>query len=425
MGKISHVVFIKGEEVNCGYASEQIALELEKYEIDTYFVDYQNLIETMAGLCSFAVKGETALVTFNFIGLSEEIHFFGKDCRYIWQDYEMQYLNLLMEHPMFFDKQLRNAPENMVLFCADMGHVKYVERFYPNVRVFFLAAAGNVKADINLEFLKHMPDSAAYGVKYRDYDRIWDYEDTLKPIDERRMDVVFTGNYVPLQNFITSIGSKDRRYEDELYEVLDDMQANPKQSFEHVLMRHVTRRQGELPDEKMRTALGDMSIIHLCIRTMLRDEILRKLAEADIKVHVFGEGWDTFECGSPQNFIYNTTAVSPADCVKAVQEAKISLNVMPLAADGAHERVFTAMLQKAVALTDHSSYLDERFKDDLELVYYDTGNPDGIIDTVYDLLKRPDRMQQIADTGFQKAISKHTWRQRADELMKFLQEPVL
>ena len=46
-----------------------------------------------------------------------------------------------------------------------------------------------------------------------------------------------------------------------------------------------------------------------------------------------------------------------------MRDARIALNVMPWFKDGAHDRVFTAMLQGTAALTDDSRYLREECRD--------------------------------------------------------------
>ena len=43
---------------------------------------------------------------------------------------------------------------------------------------------------------------------------------------------------------------------------------------------------------------------------------------------------------------------------------------MPWFKDGTHDRVFTAMLQHTLSLTDDSRYLRENFTDKKELVFY-------------------------------------------------------
>ena len=62
-------------------------------------------------------------------------------------------------------------------------------------------------------------------------------------------------------------------------------------------------------------------------------------------------------CKKPQNIVRHGGQVTSERCVEAVQNARLSLNLMPWFKDGAHDRIFTAMLQQTVALTDDSRYL--------------------------------------------------------------------
>lgn len=68
MAKIEKVVLIKNAVETLGYFSEQIALELQEQGLEVYFVDYEDLYESMEGLKQFVTRGDTAIVTFNFIG---------------------------------------------------------------------------------------------------------------------------------------------------------------------------------------------------------------------------------------------------------------------------------------------------------------------------------------------------------------------
>jgi spore maturation protein CgeB len=104
-----------------------------------------------------------------------------------------------------------------------------------------------------------------------------------------------------------------------------------------------------------------------------------------------------------------------------MRDAKLSLNVMPWFKNGAHDRIFTAMLQKSVSLTDDSQFLREEFTDRKELVFYDLKEWKELPGLVRELLRQPELLQNIADTGYQCANSAHTWRSRAHRLINLLE----
>lgn len=404
MGKIEKVILIKNAVETLGYFSEQIAMELQHSGLDVYFIDYDMMFESLDGLSRFASKGNTALLTFNFIGLSGEDIFLKENGRFIWEDYEMRYLNILVDHPLYYHSKLEKQPHNMTIYCIDREHVSYIRRFYPGTRVRFLPVAGNVYLD----------DAS------RGYDAVWNYEKKLIPYPERKYDLVFTANYVPLEDLYQKLSGMEPEYEAFYRRILDDLMAAPMQSVDAVMERHIKEELGEIADGDIRAAISGMLFIDLCVRTAFRGEIVRELAEADIRVHVFGADWERLDCKKPRNIINNGEQVSSAACVQAVQNAKIALNIMPWFKDGAHDRIFTAMLQKTVALTDDSRYLRREFTDGEDIVYFSLEGRKYLPELVHMLLRDEANAMRIAENGYQRAQEKHTWRVRARALLKEL-----
>lgn len=389
MGKITKVIFIKNAVETLGYFSEQIALELEQLGYDTYFIDYDALYETLTGLPKFAEKGHTALLTFNYIGLGEEEIFRDECGRFIWEAYETKYINILVDHPLYYHSKLVSDVPRLTLFCVDREHVNYVRRFYPGIKVKFLPLAGNIKLQGKL------------------------MENTFVPYSERKYDVVFTANYVPIEHLEQQFSDLDEDYATFYRGIVDDLITNPMQSMDVVMERHIRDELGEVPDGDIRGAMSGMLFIDLLVRTYFRGEVIRELADAGIKVHVFGADWDKLECKTPENIIKNSGQVSSARCVSAVRNARISLNVMPWFKDGAHDRIFTAMLQKTVALTDDSRYLRKEFTDGEDIMFFSLEGRKYLPDIVYMLLRDEANAIRIAENGYHRAAEAHTWKTRA------------
>lgn len=395
MGEIEKVVLIKNAVETLGYFSEQIALEFQEQGIEVYFVDYDDLYESIEGFKRFATKGNTALITFNFIGYSGEDVFLQEDDRTLWEAYGMSAFNILVDHPLYYHSKLVQMPEEMRVFCIDREHVQYIKRFYPDVSVRFLPTAGNVLLEQG-----------------------WDCEKNMLSYNQRKYDLVFTANYVPLENFYRRFDEMDSEYATFYREILDDLLAEPAQSVDVVMERHIRAELGEVADEDIRAAMAGMLWIDLCARTYYRGEIIRELAEQDIKVHVFGADWDLLSCKKPENIISNGRQVSSAECVRAVRDARISLNIMPWFRDGVHDRIFTAMLQKTVALTDDSRYLQGEFTHGEDIVFFSLEERKQLPDVVQMLLWNGEKAMGIAENGYRHAHEKHTWKVRAQELLR-------
>ena len=101
-----------------------------------------------------------------------------------------------------------------------------------------------------------------------------------------------------------------------------------------------------------------------------------------------------------------------------MRDAKIALNVMPWFKDGVHDRIFTAMLQKAVALTDDSKYLREQFTDGEDIVYFSLEEREHLPDIIRMLLRDEEKLMRIAENGYRQACEKNTWRVRTQELLR-------
>ena len=181
------VILIKNAVETLGYFSEQLAETFQEMGHDTYFVDYDDLVNTVDGISRFAVPEKTVLCTFNFIGLSGEEVFIEENGRYIWENQGIACINILVDHPLYYHSKLAKPPvPEMRVFCIDREHVAYMKRFYPALPVEFLPLAGNCI----LEREVPSPIEGCHGQKQK-HKNI--------PYQKRKYDIVFTGNYTPVE----------------------------------------------------------------------------------------------------------------------------------------------------------------------------------------------------------------------------------
>ena len=408
MGKVDRVILFKNAVETLGYFSEQIAQTLRQEGVEVFFVDCDQICESLASLPRFAKCGRTALITFNFIGISGEEVFLQENGAYVWELYEPGYLNLLVDHPLYYHKKIKmlspGIRERMKLFCLDREHVAYVKRFYPDMEVHFLPTAGNVEIGMG---------------------RNGDFTVFLQSYRRRSYDLIFTANYVPFREMYQKIEAFETDYRIFYQEMLDDLILAPGQSLHRVMERHLLQELCVVSEEEMAGAFSNMVMIDLCIRAYFREKVLAELADSGVTVHLFGADWEKFRdnrglCRHPENLIVNGRQISSAECVRAMRNAKLSLNVMPWFKDGAHDRVFTAMLQGCVSLTDDSRYLRAEFEDGKDLVFYSLEHIKRLPGLVFGLLEDEERAAEIAGRGYRKACVSHTWKQRTEKLMGYL-----
>lgn len=403
MAEIRKIIFIKNAVETLGYFSEQIARELERNGYETCFIDYERMYESMDAMLHFLDREETALVTFNFIGLRGETVFQTESGRSIWQEENLPVLNILVDHPLYYHSCLKEAGERMRVFCVDREHVGYVRRFYPGLKVEFLPLAGN-------ELL----------ISHGDGEHGTHRADVPEPVPygRRTVDLVFTANYVSMEMLEEKVKALDEDYRIFYRRITEDLIADPAQSVDAVMERHIRDELGAVPEEQLCAAMSGMIWIDLFIRSYFREKVVQTLADAGIIVRVFGADWEKIHCKKPQNVRTSGGKVDSAACVQAMRDARIALNVMPWFKDGAHDRVFTAMLQGTAAFTDDSRYLREECRDGKNICFYSLKTLEQLPDRVVSLLEDPVRTAELAERGYRMAKKRHTWKNRAGLLMQ-------
>ena len=373
----------------------------------TCFIDYERMYESMDVMLHFLDREETALVTFNFIGLRGEAVFQTESGRSIWQEENLPVLNILVDHPLYYHSCLKEAGERMRVFCVDREHVGYVRRFYPGLKVEFLPLAGN-----ELLFSHGDGEHGTHRV---------DVPEPV-PYGRRTVDLVFTANYVSMEMLEEKVKALDDDYRIFYRRITEDLIADPAQSVDAVMERHIRNELGAVPEEQLCAAMSGMIWIDLFIRSYVREKVVQTLADAGIIVRVFGADWEKIHCKKPQNVRTSGGKVNSAACVQAMRDARIALNVMPWFKDGAHDRVFTAMLQGTVALTDDSRYLREECRDGENICFYSLRALEQLPDQVVSLLEDPVRMAELAERGYRMAEKRHRWKNRAGLLMQALRD---
>ena len=379
------IMLFEGDIETQGYFSIQLAEAFQKMGHQTFIFDLSRPWNSSQRFFRFYEKGNTVLVNFNFHGMSGEEIFLDEIDRMMWDALQIPVYDIVVDHPMYYHHFLEKVPKDYHHISIDRNHEKYMERFFPEIeRGPFLPLAGT----------KLYPDKS------------------YTPAEYRRYDVTMVGNYTPPSQFEKYITRIDDEYTEFYYGMIDDLLAHPMKTVEEVAEEHIRREIPEVTHEELKMLMSKLTFIDLYVRFTTRGEAVRVLADAGIKVNVFGGGWDKLECKKPENLIVGSVLDS-VGCLKKLCQSKISLNVMPWFKDGAHDRIFNSMLNGALCLTDSSIYLDEILKDRENCRIYSTTDIDALPDMVYGLLANPSGLQQIIDKGYQLAESAHTWEHRA------------
>lgn len=432
MGNAEKLILFKGGVETLSYFSHAMADTFTEKGYRIFFYDISQRGKDLPHLSKFIKSENTAVITFNFIGLSGEDFLEDAAGRSIFISRKLPLYCILVDHPLYYHKQLSVYEEyfaaadrfldeaermKLTVFCIDREHVEYMKRFYPHVFAHFLPLAGNLPAsgrpvNVNLAVNQANPiDKAQMNPP--------DLRSTWIPYDTRPYDVAFIANYVALPKLSEHFCNQGQEYIDFYYEILKYFREHPSKNLTDVFEQFVKREIPRAADGELAGAFEGMRFLDLYNRTYYRGETIRALADGGVKVHVFGKDWDKLDVEHPENLIMNGSRIDSAGCVEVLRNAKIALNTMPWFKDGAHDRIFTAMLNGAVSLTDSSMYLKERFTDGQELRFYELDRLSELPDMVNDMLHHPKDMQEMIGRAYEAVKEHDTWANRAEALISY------
>ena len=236
------------------------------------------------------------------------------------------------------------------------------------------------------------------------------------PIHKRPIDVIFTGNYTPIEKFDAYLAQMD--YDSKMFfkQLLKESIKNPDELIEDLVEQKLIQEDVSFSQTELKNLMPNLMYIDLSVRFYYRAKIIMQLADNGVKVHTYGAGWKQLECAHPENII-TAGNVDSQTCLDKISQSKISINVMPWFKDGAHDRIFNSMLNGAVVLSDTSKYLKECFVDKFDLFFFELQQISNIGDIVKAALSDLDRLQEMADRAYDICIEKHTWKKRCDVLI--------
>ena len=238
------------------------------------------------------------VVTFNNIGYNLSFD----SGRNIWEEKEIPYYNILMDHPFHYANPLEHAPDTSVVFCTDRNHVKYMKRFYPQIkRVDFMPHAG-----MEVDITKHANAGRCHlCLSSNAYHPV---------IEERPIDVLYAGGlskYVA-EGLVPDLG-EIREFDAFALtqEVLSDLMRHPEKTTESSIEEYLLSIGKQYSDLELNHWITELRFLDAYAVSFYREQSVRLLVEHGIQTTVFGGGWDRCEWAENPNFIYGGKVLAP------------------------------------------------------------------------------------------------------------------
>ncbi len=387
------IIMFEGDIETQGYFSRQMQKQFEADGYEVLMYNFEKEGSSLSRLMRFAEKGNTAMVSFNFHGLTDSEFMRDKDGGWFWDDLEIPCFNIVVDHPFYYHKFLKIVPEHYVHISIDYNHDLYMARFFPEI--------------------KRGPVLPLAGTRLPEEEQI--------PFARRSMDICFTGNYTPPDSFEPYIQRQGQEYADFYHGILDDLIAHTDRTLEDVCEEHIKREIPDISFEDLKETFPNLIFLDLYIRFYYRGMVIRNLVDGGLKVHVFGDDWSRLSCKHPENLIDHKPTDSYG-CLKSIADSKLSVNVMPWFKNGAHDRIFNSMANGAVCVTDSSTFLDNLLIDGSNCLRYNLNDVDALWERTGGLLSHPDKMEEIAQNGYRMTMEGQTWAHRSRFIQRLIEE---
>ena len=355
-------------------------------------------------------KGDYAVVAFNNLGynldmsLPENVSTFEgieekgtewsvkkENLVNVWEYYQIPYIDILMDHPFHFERPLNEMPSTAILLCVDRNHVKYIRRYYKNIR--------------QVDFLPHA--GIELGRKH-------------KPLQDRKIDVLYAGA-LPIYTVAKMIPDLPEMYGVDtskmMPEILRELVVHPDKTTEQAIEEYINASGKSLSEEELRQIIVHMRFVDSYATSFFREQAVRILVENGIEVTAYGVGWNQCDWSDNPYLKYGGKVMAP-QILPLMNDSKIVLNTMTWFKAGAHDRIFNGMLAGAVVATDDSTYMNREFTDGKELILFKRTELGALPERICDLFGHLERAQEIANCGYQAARSFHLWKNRVEYIIE-------
>lgn len=448
LNRTLRIVIYEGVLPMMDYTAEQFRRTFELLGHEVFIFNDKNFTDSAAGLLAFAKKGIDFVLLFNNVGaaLTDDRN------QNFWDRMNVTCINYLFDHPLYYYQQMEAMPKNAVVTCVDRNHVTYIRRHHEKIkRAFFFPLGAEYlpqEAPIpweerpidvlyvgSLKNTQDMPGSALgrligeYLLEHTPltYEAAVEHclNASLFILKKQGVDITDIKDVHELEPLAGAYGEQIRELlaesartgmaAEQLHP--DGNQERPQYGTEKMeCLQYGSGKKEENKERLLCSLLQEYRYIDMNVNAYFRKAMIVTLVNAGIDVHVYGNGWDIPELENQPHFHFGGL-LSQTECICKMQESRIVLNSMPWFKDGAHDRIFNAMLCHAVCVTDQSGYLTERFTDGKELVFYPLDGIDSLPRIVRGLLDDPKKAGEIAENGYQSAVLSHSWENRAMELL--------
>lgn len=362
-----------------GYALEKLGQRVEYYDMS------KRQISELANYTNRRFKAVIGMQTYMFSVRWKE----GQEKSGFAHDFiDAPKYHFVFDHPILLKDHLTLLAYRTCILVPDGNYAEFIRNYYGH-RARFLPPAGN-----------EMPCDN----KKRDYD------------------IVFLGSYgKDLLGELRAIKRTDRKRSFFINRYILHMRKSLRDTPESAFQKTLSYYGINCTKEEFMELFHQERWVIYHLADYYRNKTIKTLAASGLSLHVFGDSWKRCPMLAGSKLIWHQAAIGEA-ALEVYARAKLSLNIMTWHKDGFTERIANAMLQKSVVVTDRTTYLEKEFVNEEELVMFDLAHLRELPKQVKGLLSDEGKRSGIAQKGYEKALRHHTWHQRAEKLLEWIEE---
>lgn len=333
------------------------------------------------------IDENTDVITFNNVGVSVVL----SNGQNYWEVKKVRLHNIYVDDPILYITDLEKNLKCMQIVTVDRYHKKFIDAYFPAY-------------DHRIQFLPH-------GGARLDGAEVIAYE-------ERQIEVLYVGarsSSISTGQEFPYLPGNGR----ELFDVADHLlRKYPFLTMEKIYDLYMSEINMELDCDRKLIVLRKLYEESICsVRGYYQKNVIEALASAGIHVEIYSSrGWKEVEEKYP-HYIHVHEVVEPEECIKLMCNSKITLNILPWFKYGAHERIYNAMLNGSVCVSDTSEYLETNFDNGKNIVLYKLDQLDGLVQNVQMLLSSPEYAKHIIENQ-KKAVANSTWKDRKRAILE-------
>lgn len=367
------------------YFADSLARELAHagYRVEVFSSEK----EPLSSMERFAGKSFDAVIDFNSglprIKMEEGGYFLDR--------IHAPFYNILLDHPLYHHDTLKQKIADFHVLCLDENHKNYIRDCYPHI----------LSADL---FPVTGEDIAKTDGSY----------------PKKDLDVLFSGTYTDYREIEDSMKTCPSFLADLTKKLIDLMLQQPALTQEDALRLLLpSLEEAEIIEETFPLHMQACFLCDSYLRAFKREQLLLLLARQNVPLTLCGNGFRKSPLSDfPRIQIIDDIPYS--DTFSLFRRAKITLNLLPEFKNGTHDRIYSALLNHSLCMTDSSPLLKRQFTDGKDLIFYEYSDIEKLPDRIFDLLRNPNRLEQISQNGYVQAKENHSWQARAAHLLSVL-----